>query len=173
MPHNCPMWSPTWGNSAETSDSGSCGPTLLASAVGVIDGVRLSLGYEPHDAGLRRLACSPTWHLALAVVLLASLGAGLRLRRSTRSRRASCANACTPSAGRQVISLVRHLVGYPGIFGTARVCRPGSSDAGLCLHRRGDDPFASSISDGRPRCGSHLGTRDLAGSTFLRRMALA
>ena len=34
MPHNCPMWSPTWGNSAQTSDSGSCGPTPLASAVG-------------------------------------------------------------------------------------------------------------------------------------------
>jgi hypothetical protein len=40
------------GNSAQTSDSGSCDPTLLVSVVGVTDRVRLSLGYEPHDAGL-------------------------------------------------------------------------------------------------------------------------
>ena len=68
----------------------------------------LSLGYEPHDAGLRRLACSLTCHLAGAVVLLASLGVELRLWRSAPSRRVSCTNACTRSSRRQVISSARH-----------------------------------------------------------------
>src|SRR5215510_3304362 len=64
MPHNCPMWSPTWGNSARTSDSGSCGPTPLASVVGVTDGIWLSLGYEHYDAHLRRLGPSLDVELA-------------------------------------------------------------------------------------------------------------
>src|SRR5690349_20285167 len=58
MPHSCPMWSPTWRNSAHTSDSGSCDPTLLVSVVGVTDRVRLSLGYEPNDEHLHRLGSS-------------------------------------------------------------------------------------------------------------------
>src|SRR5215510_12664848 len=37
----------------DTSDSGSCDPTLLVSVVGVIDRVRLPLGYEHYDAHLR------------------------------------------------------------------------------------------------------------------------
>src|SRR6516225_6573194 len=55
MPRSCPMWSPTWRNSAHTSDSGSCDPTPLASSVGVTDRIRLSLGYEPSDDCLCRL----------------------------------------------------------------------------------------------------------------------
>src|SRR5215510_6370690 len=35
MPHSCPMWSPTCGNSVHTSDRGSWRPTALVSVVGV------------------------------------------------------------------------------------------------------------------------------------------
>src|SRR5215467_12954387 len=52
------------GNSARTSDSGSCGPTPLASVVGVTDGIWLSLGYEHYDAHLRRLGPSLDVELA-------------------------------------------------------------------------------------------------------------
>ena len=57
------MQSVTWGNSAYTSDSGSCDPTLLVSVVGVTDRARLSLGFEPCDARLYCLGPSlgPSW----------------------------------------------------------------------------------------------------------------
>src|SRR5262249_7819065 len=64
MPHSCPMWSATWGNSTQTSDSGSCDPTLLVSVVGVTDRARLSLGYEHYDAHLCRLGPSLDVELA-------------------------------------------------------------------------------------------------------------
>jgi hypothetical protein len=67
------MLSPTWGNSAYTSDSGSYDLTLLASAVGVTDRAWLSLRYELHDVGLQHLAWSLACCLARAVVLLAPL----------------------------------------------------------------------------------------------------
>jgi hypothetical protein len=100
--------------------------------------------------------------LAWVVVLPASLGGGLRLQRSTRSRRVSCTNPCTSSPRRQVTSSVGRPVCYPRFSREARVCpwagrsepcRLGGSRVGLCLSGRGDDPrFASPISEGAPGC---------------------
>lgn len=61
-----------------------------------------SLGYEPRDAGLRRLARSPARCLAWAVALLASQGADLCLGRFARSRRVSCTKPCTPLSQRRL-----------------------------------------------------------------------
>src|SRR5215831_3238207 len=35
MPHSCPIWSPTCGDSVHASDGGSWHPTALVSVVGV------------------------------------------------------------------------------------------------------------------------------------------
>src|SRR5262249_34422045 len=89
MPHSCPMQSVTWGNSAYTSDSGSCDPTLLVSVVGVTDRARLSLGFEPCDARLYCLGVSHVARLTWQCVQADVAPDRWRLHRPTLSRHVS------------------------------------------------------------------------------------
>jgi hypothetical protein len=121
-----------------------------------------SLGYEPNDASPQRLACSLPCCLA-AVVLLGSA-------------RAAFVSGVLPDPGASRAQVRAHgwhgvrssprsgtpwaTPGSPGRQGSARgpieasPCRPAGSGVGLCLPGRGDDPFASPISEGGPGCGA-------------------
>jgi hypothetical protein len=87
----------------------------------------------------------------------------LHLRRSARSRHVSCTNPCTARHGLRSSprsGTLRATPGSPGrqesAHGPIEVspCRPEGSGVGLCLPGRGDDPFASLISEGGPGCGA-------------------
>ena len=97
-----------------------------------------SLGYEPHDAGLRCLVCSPTCHLAWAVVLPASLqldyvsGVPFDLPGSRAQIRAQLRRGVRSSPRRAPCGLPRVLRDGKGCpWGPIEVspCRPGGSGA--------------------------------------------
>jgi hypothetical protein len=128
-----------------------------------------SLGYEPHDTGLRRAACSLAPWLAGVVVLLASRSADLRLGRSAQSQRVSCTNPCTPWHGVRSSPRSGTLRATPGSLGrqgSARRAEPKRALAppevpgvGLCLPGRGHD-LPLPISDGGPGCGQRPAKAD-------------